>query len=115
MQDKLREEVNKHVDENGVIGYDTLHEIPYLDQVFYEALRLHSPATFTNRICEEETTLEYEGKRVKIEKGVSVLVPIQAIHLDSNIFVEPNKFYPERFDDGALKDYRDRCVLVKKN
>lgn len=112
VQDKLREEVNKHFDENGKISYDDLHEISYLEYVFYETLRLHSPAMVTSRRCEEDTELEFEGKRVAVKKGENLIIPISSLHLDENIYPQPNSFFPERFEDGGLKSYRDRCVLI---
>lgn len=112
VQDKLREELKNHFDKNGDISFEALNEISYLDFVFLEALRLHSPAVNLRRKCEEEIELEFDGKRLKVEKGMNVYIPIQSIHNDPNYYVEPLKFHPERFDDGALKSYRDRCIFL---
>ena len=112
VQDKLRDEVNKHCDSNGQINFETLNEMSYLDQVFHEALRLHPPATVLSKLCTETADLEYDGKKVTVEKGISVYIPILQIHYDSEYFLEPTKFHPERFDDGAMKDYLDRCVFI---
>lgn len=112
VQDKLREEVSKHFDKNGHISYDDLSEISYLEHVFYESLRLHPPAVTTTRKCEEDVELKFDGKCVKVKKGMNVDIPIQCVHYDPEFYLEPNNFYPERFDDGGLKSYRDRCVLI---
>lgn len=112
VQDKLRDEVNKHFDKNEQINFETLSDIAYLDQVFYEALRLHPPAVTTTKICTEPAELEFDGKKASIEKGINVYIPILQVHYDPDYYVEPLKFHPERFDDGALKDYLDRCVLM---
>ncbi|CAG9805404.1 unnamed protein product [Chironomus riparius] len=112
VQDKLRDEVNNHWDNNGQINFETLSELTYLDQVFHEALRLHPPAVMTSKMCSETTDLEYDGKKVTVEKGLSVYIPIYSLHYDSQHFLEPKKFHPERFDDGAMKDYLDRCVFL---
>ena len=84
----------------------------YLDQVFHEALRLHPPAPFTTRICSESTELEFDGKTVKVDKGICVYIPILQVHTDSENFIEPTSFQPERFDDGAVKSYMDRCSFM---
>jgi cytochrome P450 len=83
----------------------------YLDQVFYESLRLHSPITSTSRVCSDTIGIEFEGKRVSIEKGIQVTVPIMQIHRDIDIFMEPERFHPERFD-YTLKSSIDECLLI---
>ena len=35
VQDKLRQEITKSVDKNGKIDFETLNDMPYLDQVFH--------------------------------------------------------------------------------
>lgn len=37
-----------------------------------------------------------------------MVVPIWSIHHDPNIYDEPEKFKPERFNDGAIKDYKEK-------
>ena len=55
----------------------------YLNQVFYESLRLHEPIGIYNRQCNEETVLDCgNGMQYKIEKGMSVNIPIHSIHRD---------------------------------
>ncbi|KAL7036966.1 hypothetical protein ACKWTF_009019 [Chironomus riparius] len=112
VQDKLRDEINKNCNKSGLISYETLTELPYLDQVFHESLRLHPPAVMISKQCTEKTDLEFDGKRVTVEKGINVFIPILQVHCDSDYYFEPDKFYPERFDDGAMKDYLDRCVFM---
>lgn len=73
---------------------------------------MHPPALFTSRTCEETVDLEFEGKKVTVDKGMHVFVPINQIHYDPELFLEPTKFHPERFDDGELKNYRDKCALI---
>lgn len=86
--------------------------MPYLDQVFHEALRMHPALVTSSRLCSEDVDLEYDGKKVRVEKGMNVFIPYLSVHYDPENFLEPNKFHPERFDDGAMKDYLDRCVLM---
>lgn len=84
MQDKLRTEINdKIVDENGKIIYDNMLENEYLNQVFYEGLRLHQPLGIYNRECTEDINLDCgNGKIYKIEKGMGMNFPIHCIHRD---------------------------------
>lgn len=83
----------------------------YLDQVFYEALRLHPPATSISRVCNETIGIEYEGTRVSVQEGINLLIPIKQIHYDADIYMEPKKFHPERFD-YTLKTCRESGVLI---
>ncbi|KAL7036967.1 hypothetical protein ACKWTF_009020 [Chironomus riparius] len=112
VQDKLRDEVKKHCDDNGLLNFETLNDILYLDQVFHEAIRLHPPVAMISRMCSEAVDLEHDGKKVSVEKGINVFIPLMQIHYDSQYFLEPTSFQPERFDDGAMKDYLDRCVFM---
>ncbi|CAH2039811.1 unnamed protein product, partial [Iphiclides podalirius] len=40
-----------------------------------------------------------------INEGVKVMIPIQAIHNDKKYFKNPEKFFPERFNNGT-KDFK---------
>jgi cytochrome P450 len=88
--------------------------MPYLDQVFSEALRMHSPVTFTSRLCTEATELNFEGHNVAIEKDMNVYIPIHQIHYDPEYYPNPEEFKPERFDpeNGGLKVFKDKCVYL---
>jgi cytochrome P450 len=82
-QEKLRHELLSVVDENENISYEQLMELPYLDQVIYESLRINPPLTFSNRECSETIELEgVKGHKVKIEKGQRVFIPILSYHHD---------------------------------
>lgn len=83
-QSKLRKEIEDNVGEDGQMSYDKLLDLPYLDQVFYETLRLHPPLPFTTRVCcENFETHGMNGKNVVIKKGAAVWIPIYSLHKDS--------------------------------
>ena len=83
-QEKLRIQINEEiVDVKGKINYEKMLEHEYLNQVFYEALRLHQPIGLYNRECTEEINLDCgNGNIYKIKKGMGVNVPINSIHRD---------------------------------
>ncbi|CAO1409887.1 unnamed protein product [Diamesa tonsa] len=115
VQDKLRQEITKCVDKNGEISFETLNDMPYLDQVFHESMRMHSPLLFTSRECTEEFLLEADdGQKVLIEKGINVYIPIDQFHYDPEYYTDPHSFCPERFDaeNGGLKAFKDRGVFL---
>jgi cytochrome P450 len=88
--------------------------MPYIDQVIHEALRMHPPAVFVNRICTEDIKLEYEGRKATVFKDMNILIPIYQIHYDSEHYEDPESFKPERFDAevGGLKKYKDKGVYL---
>lgn len=51
----------------------------------------------TDRLCVKDYVLEYDDKKIIIEKGNSFMIPINAYHHDPKYFPEPEKFDPERF------------------
>uniref|UniRef100_A0A336LXR4 CSON009724 protein n=1 Tax=Culicoides sonorensis TaxID=179676 RepID=A0A336LXR4_CULSO len=109
VQSKLRQEINEVYTSKGNLDYDTLVNLPYLEQVFHESLRLHPPAGFTARECTESIEIDIgKEKKFLVEKGTAITIPIWAMHYDPNIYDEPEKFKPERFNDGALKAYKDK-------
>ncbi len=56
------------------------------------------PATqFLERRAAEDYTFEYEDKSITIKKDMPVHIPIYAMHMNKEHFLEPEKFKPERF------------------
>lgn len=86
MQEKLRKEINRAAGESKQVSYEDLMDLQYLDQVIYESLRMNSPLTFSNRECSESIELEgANGKKVVIEEGLRVFIPIVSIQHDPGL------------------------------
>lgn len=84
VQKKLRAEIAENVDGTAPISYDLLLELPFLDQVFYESLRLHPPLAFTTRVASDNIDVN-GGKNcdpLTIKKGSAIWVPIGSIQRD---------------------------------
>ncbi|KAJ6619975.1 putative cytochrome P450 9f2 [Pseudolycoriella hygida] len=97
---------------NGLsVTYDKLQNMKYMDQVVCEVLRKWPSAPLTDRICIKDYELEYDGKKILIEKGKNFLIPIWAIHNDPNYFPDPSKFDPERFSDENKRSIREYTYL----
>ncbi|KAL9963558.1 hypothetical protein ACROYT_G027078 [Oculina patagonica] len=98
VQDKLQQEIDSvWTDEEQVPTYETVNELPYLDMVISETLRLYPPAYMTQRSC----TKACEINGIKIPKDSPILVPIYSIHRDPSFYPDPEKFDPERFSPAA--------------
>lgn len=52
---------------------------------------------------------DYDGTVVTIEKGMDVLLPLTSFHKHPELWVDPEIFNPDRFDEsnGGVKYYRD--------
>ncbi|XP_020287841.1 cytochrome P450 6B2-like [Pseudomyrmex gracilis] len=102
VQDKLREEVNEMYKKYGSsLTYDNVKEMQYLDKVFKETLRKYSVATVIMRKVTSNYT--FNGTNVTIPANQRLLIPVDALQRDPNIYPEPDVFDPERFSDEAVK------------
>lgn len=115
VQDKLRKEILANLDEEGNIPYEKLLEMQYLDQVYYEALRLNPPLTYTTKECSDSYELEgAKGHKIQMSKKSAALISIYSLHHDADYYPHADTFEPERFDEehGGVKTFRDKCVLL---
>lgn len=76
--------------------------LPYLQAVINETLRMHPPAPLLLP-RQADATIEVAG--YKVPKGARVLVNVWAMGHDEGIWPEPEKFMPERFMGRAV-DFR---------
>jgi len=104
IQQKLYEEIMSSLDSNGVIPYETLAKMPYLDAVICETLRKYPPALMLTR----ESSVEYElaNTGIKLYRGQAVEIPVYAIHHSEEYYPNPDKFNPDRF----LPENRDQII-----
>lgn len=101
IQEKLRAEIfEKTKDTKGELSYELLQEMPYLNQVVNETLRMYTPGFALIR----KSTNEYkipDSKHV-IPKGASVWIPMIGFHYDDRYWNNPNTFDPERFTQEEI-------------
>lgn len=78
-----------------------------------ETLRISPPGFTITKVCSESIEFEnYDGNPVTIEKGTVVQVPIYSIHHDDEIYPNPHRFDPDRFDNMDLKLLRDEGKFI---
>ncbi|XP_011705917.1 PREDICTED: cytochrome P450 9e2-like [Wasmannia auropunctata] len=102
IQDRLRKEVQQHLEGNGDISYETLSKMSYMDMVVSEALRKYPPTVILDRLCAKRYELPPSQpgcKNVVIEPDDILLFPAYAIQRDPKYFPNPDKFDPERFSE----------------
>lgn len=91
---KLQEEVDATFPNKAPIQYQELMQMEYLDCVINESLRLFPIASRLERVA--KASVEING--FVIPKGMVVIVPTWPMHHDPEIWPEPEKFKPERFN-----------------
>ncbi|XP_037292329.1 cytochrome P450 6B2-like isoform X1 [Manduca sexta] len=96
IQNKLLAEIDQSLeDNNGVVNYDTIQSMRYLDKVFNETLRMYPIVEPLQR--KAKVDYKIPGTNVTVEKGTSVIISPIGIHHDEKYYPNPHIFDPERF------------------
>ncbi|KAF5788887.1 putative geraniol 8-hydroxylase [Helianthus annuus] len=101
--ERARLELTKSLQNNDKILQERdIPQLPYLQAVIKETLRLHPPTPF---LIPHEATHDVEVEGFIIPKNARILCNVWAIGRDPNIWPNTNEFMPERFLDSEI-DYR---------
>ena len=84
------------------------NDIPYLDMVISETLRIYPVTLRVDRVPADD----YEYNGMKIEKGTVWSVPIYVLHHDPVIYPNPDVFDPERFTPEAKRQLENNCQYL---
>lgn len=74
--------------------YDKVSQLPYLDQVFNETLRLFPPVVL---MLTREADVDVKLGPYHVPAGTNIQIPVWQIHHDPNLWPEPNRFDPDRY------------------
>ncbi|EGT40631.1 hypothetical protein CAEBREN_19637 [Caenorhabditis brenneri] len=98
---KAQEEIGRVIGLRAVT-YDSTRQMPYLEAIVKETLRLYPVGYFAvSRECTKDTTLG----GIPIEQGVQVEVDVIGIHKDKEIWGKnADDFVPERWLDDTTRD-----------
>ncbi|KAL1425987.1 hypothetical protein MTO96_018637 [Rhipicephalus appendiculatus] len=95
VQDKLRAEVLRVLKRDGKFTQRNVSGMTYLDMVLNESMRFYPGVVgFVSR----RPARDYEFNGMKIPRGLSVMAAVSCIHQDPELWPEPDKFDPERFN-----------------
>lgn len=97
---KLRVEIESVVGSSRLVKESDVPNLPYLQAVIKEALRIHPPGALLRRQCQQDCNLG----GFDIKEGTKILVNIYAIMRDPKSWDEPDKFVPERFLNNNFSD-----------
>ncbi|EDV26487.1 uncharacterized protein TRIADDRAFT_54542 [Trichoplax adhaerens] len=106
VQDKLIHEIAKVCGKQEVT-YDMLGQMTYLNKVIHESLRMYPPGYILLR----EATTTFQCNGYTFPKGIPIFIPAYALHHDNDIWPEPYRFNPERFNKD-LVEARHPCAYM---
>ncbi|XP_067907160.1 thromboxane-A synthase isoform X1 [Heterodontus francisci] len=92
-QELLLKEVDEFCESHTTPDYNNVQNLPYLDMVISEVLRLYPPGVRFGRVCEKDCLVNGQ----LIPAGMTLEVPVGVLHYDPKYWPEPEKFKPERF------------------
>ncbi len=94
VQEKLFQEINDALEENesSDLDYETVQELPYLDMVWLEMLRVYAGFNI-ERQCSKDYKIS--GTDFTVPKGMLVQINGSVIHRDQKYFPDPDNFNPE--------------------
>lgn len=94
---------------DGQLCYESVKEMKYLEMTFKEGMRMFPSLGFLMRKCARPYTLPETD--VRIDEGVTIAVPLQALHNDEKYFDSPEQFRPERFMPYVVGDIESHVYL----
>jgi cytochrome P450 len=101
---KLREEIDRVIGTDRVVGEVDVLNLPYLNAVIKEIMRMHPGAPIAYR----QSTTETEINGYTIPANTTVAVNLYSTGRDPKYWIDPHEFRPERFfeDSNSNLDVR---------
>ena len=97
---RVLKELDQHFGVDGEVTFQSLREIPILENVVKEVLRLHPPLIFLIR----KVMKDFHFKGYTVKAGKYVCASPRVSHRIAEIFPEPEKFDPDRYLEGRQED-----------
>jgi len=93
VQEKIYDLIMSKMDQYGDVCHEMIQDIPYVDQVMNEVMRMNPAAPFLERRCNKDIT--YNG--IHIKKDMVIQVSVQTLHYSEKYYAEPETFNPDRW------------------
>jgi sterol 14-demethylase len=95
-------QLDAHFGIDGEVTFQSLREIPTLENVIKEVLRLHPPLIFLIR----KVMQDFQFKDYTIKAGKYVCASPRVSHRIADVFPDPEKFDPDRYSEARQEDAR---------
>ncbi|KAL5054896.1 hypothetical protein RYX36_035578 [Vicia faba] len=99
IMNKVRAEINNVVHQDYLMNESEASKLKYLQNVIMEALRLYP---VTPMLIPHESSNDCNVCGFDVPKGTILLVNLWTLHRDPNLWVDPTRFVPERFEERGL-------------
>ncbi|HSN23608.1 MAG TPA: cytochrome P450, partial [Methylomicrobium sp.] len=99
---RVLNELDAHFGAEGQVTFQSLREIPVLENVIKEVLRLHPPLIFLIR----KVMQDFHFKDYTVKAGKYVCTSPRVSHRIADIFPDPEKFDPDRYSEARQEDAR---------
>ncbi|KAB1225236.1 hypothetical protein CJ030_MR1G017706 [Morella rubra] len=106
---KLREEISSVVGTGRLVDESDIPNLPYLQAVVKETLRLYPPLAVTTRECREHCKI----KGYDIPQNTMVAINLYSVMRDPEVWDNPNEFRPERFLVSSTVEGHDNETTIK--
>ncbi len=93
-------ELDQHFGVDGEVTFQSLREIPVLENVIKEVLRLHPPLIFLIR----KVMQDFQFKGYTVKAGKYVCTSPRVSHRIADVFPDPEKFDPDRYSEARQED-----------
>ncbi|MEF3076852.1 cytochrome P450 [Methylobacter sp. Wu1] len=100
--ERVLKELDAHFGVDGEVTFQALREIPVLENVIKEVLRLHPPLIFLIR----KVMQDFHFKDYTIKAGKYVCASPRVSHRIADVFPDPEKFDPDRYSEARQEDAR---------
>lgn len=98
---KAQNEIDRLVGTNRLVEEADLSNLPYLQSIMKETLRMHPPAPL---LLPHESSKDCMVGGYHVPRGTMLLVNVWALQNDSSTWDCPEEFKPERFEDKENKN-----------
>ncbi|KAK3154153.1 hypothetical protein QOZ80_2BG0186940 [Eleusine coracana subsp. coracana] len=108
VMNKVKRELREVLGTKTEVEESDISQLPYLQAMVKEVLRLHPPVAMT--YYRAEATVEVQG--YQIPQGTIIILNISAVHRNENTWDNPDKFEPERFMNKEREFSGKDCRLI---
>ncbi|MCX7096748.1 MAG: cytochrome P450 [Methylococcales bacterium] len=98
--EKVLAELDQHFGVDGEVTFQSLREIPVLENVIKEVLRLHPPLIFLIR----KVMQDFHFKGYTVKAGKYVCASPRVSHRLAEVFPDPETFDPDRYSEARQED-----------